>query len=179
MKYIKLFENFTQWFMKSDLKDELDLYGIKNYTINDDGTVDVNGNVIIFRGHPFRSKHTKIPFKFGKVTGNFLCNGNALESLEGSPYYVGGDFSCGNNSGLKNFKGSPVEVACNFIATGLSNLESLEGLSPEIGGSLYIHKNPKLKEIDSISNIEGAIFCDVNIDVSKFSGYCEKFIRVA
>ena len=40
---------------------------------------------------------TKLPVKFGKVSGNFDCCKNNLTTLEGCPDYVGGDFSCWNN----------------------------------------------------------------------------------
>jgi hypothetical protein len=38
MKYIKLFESFDRF----DLDKELSKYYIYNYTINSDGTIDVN-----------------------------------------------------------------------------------------------------------------------------------------
>jgi hypothetical protein len=38
-----------------------------------DGTVDVNGDVNLFN-----RKLSKIPLKFGRVTGNFNCQNNNL-----------------------------------------------------------------------------------------------------
>ena len=46
-------------------------YGVENYTINEDLSVDVDGD--------------------------FYCNANNLTSLEGCPSSVGGGFNCGNN----------------------------------------------------------------------------------
>ena len=66
MKYIKYFENTTY-----TTKDLLDRYDIKNYTINEDGIVDVDGDV--FLDHRGLSK---LPVKFGKVTGSFYCSRN-------------------------------------------------------------------------------------------------------
>jgi len=51
-------------------------YGIKNYTINDDGSIDVDGNVNL----SYR-KLTKLPLKFNNVSGNFLCYNNQLTTL--------------------------------------------------------------------------------------------------
>ena len=55
----------------------LEKYKIANYTINDDLTVDVDGDV--------RLSHlrlTKLPFKFGSVTGNFYCSNNPTLSKQ-------------------------------------------------------------------------------------------------
>ena len=48
-------------------------YGIKNYTINSDGSIDVDGNVDITLCY-LRS----IPVKFNKVTGYFSCSNNCI-----------------------------------------------------------------------------------------------------
>ena len=62
------------------------------YTINDDGSIDVNGSVDLSgRGL------SKLPFKFRNVNGSFRCNNNQLTSLEGAPNSVGGSFYCYNN----------------------------------------------------------------------------------
>ena len=65
------------------------------YTINDDGSIDVDGNVNLSR-----KKLTKIPFNFSKVSGNFYCSDNQLTSLDGAPNTVGGSFYCYGNSNL-------------------------------------------------------------------------------
>ena len=41
------------------------------YTINDDGSIDVDGDVNLSR-----KKLTKIPFKFRNVSGSFFCYNN-------------------------------------------------------------------------------------------------------
>ena len=77
-------------------------YGISNYTINDDGSIDVNNEVFIAaRGL------TELPLKFNKVSWNFDCSANKLTTLEGSPKSVGGYFKCNVNKCFilwKNFK---------------------------------------------------------------------------
>lgn len=163
MKHIKLFENFKD---RSKIKEELYRYGIEKYTINEDGIVDVDDDVNLSNRNLDR-----IPFKFGKVSGDFIIISNCLESLEGSPYYVGGEFACQFNK-LKNLKGSPIEVSKNFYASR-NNLESLDGMSLEIGGNFYCD-NTSIKELDSVSNIEGYLYCDKDVDISKFRGYCKK-----
>ena len=101
--------------------DEIcEYYGIKNYTINPDNTIDVDGNVYLSR-----IGLTKLPLKFNKVTGYFSCSVNKLTSLEGCPIWVGGRFHCWDN-----------------------RLTSLEGCPSYVGGYFYCLQNPPLpKEI--------------------------------
>ncbi len=176
MKHIKLFENFINEAINYD-KILLDSYGIKNYTINDNGFIDVDGDVELLYEYNLsdivKRNGGKIPFKFGRVTGNFSILGADLKSLEGCPYYVGGSFRCNDNK-LKNLKGSPTEVGGIFFCDH-NELESLEGMPLEIGGSFVCWSNEKLKEFDSISSIGGIIMCDVSVDITKFRGYCEGF----
>lgn len=67
-------------------------YNIQNYSINSDGSIDVDGNLNIVN----RNLYT-IPIKFNKVSGYFDCSWNNLISLENSPIEVGGDFICDFN----------------------------------------------------------------------------------
>src|SRR5208283_6148173 len=72
----------------------LDTYGVTNYIINDDLTIDVKGSVSL----SFK-KLTKFPdfIKFNHVSGWFDCDNNQLTSLVGCPSSVGNSFSCSNN----------------------------------------------------------------------------------
>jgi hypothetical protein len=167
MKYIKIFENFKD--THTELEEKLKEYGIKNYTINDDGTIDVDGDVDLFG-----KKLTKIPFKFGKVNGDFNIASNYLESLEGSPYYVG-CFNCSSNK-LINLIGSPSIIEGDLVCS-INKLESLEGMTPEIDGSVWLYNNPNLKELDSVSYVSGNIFCSDKVDISKFLGECKNIIQ--
>jgi hypothetical protein len=165
-----LFEKYVSGYERSRIIKKLKTFHIiedtfsDNYTINDDGTVDVDGDVYLLR-----KNITKLPFRFGKVTGNFGIDHNDLETLEGSPYYVGGKFSCNVNK-LKNLIGSPGEVGGDFECSN-NSLSSLEGMTPEIGGDFICYDNPDLTEFDSISNIEGNIYCNRSVRFSKFKGH--------
>ena len=150
MKHLKLFESFE------DIDSICKKYGITNYTINPDNTVDVNGDVYLSS-----EGLTKLPLKFGKVTGDFYCNNNQLITLEGSPtevvgYFncnnnklitleggpreVGGDFYCYNNQ-LITLEGSPRSVGRNFNCRD-NKLATLEGSPREVGGNFYCIGNP-------------------------------------
>ena len=115
------------------IKQICEKYRIKNYTINGD-TVDVNGDVDLLD-----ISSTKLPLKFGIVTGYFDCENNNLTSLEGAPKKVGGYFSCyGNN--LTSLEGAPKEIGRNFDCS-FNNLTSLEGAPEKVSGEFYCRKN--------------------------------------
>jgi len=114
-------------------------YGIENYTINPDYSINVDGNV------DFRYKYlTKLPLKFNKVIGSFFCYENLLTTLEGAPNYVGGYFSCTNNK-LTSLEGCPKEIHGDFYCND-NNLISLEGTN-YIGKDFYCIDNPLPQEI--------------------------------
>lgn len=60
---------------------------ITNYSINDDLSVDVDGNVYISN-----KNLTEIPIKFNYIKRNFSCYSNKLTTLEFCPQSIGGDF---------------------------------------------------------------------------------------
>ena len=113
MKYLntyKLFESRDNQFLtsKKDIKNWLDDMDIDNYTINDDLTIDVDGDVDLNN-----KKLEKIPVKFKSVGGYFNCGYNQLTSLKGSPESVGGSFYCNNNK-LTSLEGCPESVGGHF-----------------------------------------------------------------
>ena len=73
-------------------------YEIENYTINDDGSIDVNGDVYLNY-----KKLTELPLTFNKVSGSFDCDYNKLTTLKGCPRWVGGSFSCQYNQLTNNY----------------------------------------------------------------------------
>jgi hypothetical protein len=90
MRYLRIFESFQS---ESEVAKICAKYGIRNWSINSEGLVDVDGDVDLSY-ELYNSGIKKIPLNFGKVTGNFICKNNELTSLEGSPREVGGDFNC-------------------------------------------------------------------------------------
>ena len=81
---------------KDDTIKWLASVGVTNYTIRDDGIVDVNGLVRLVS----MGLHA-IPIQFGHVSGSFYCSYNKLTSLAGAPQSVGNTFLCENNPQLK------------------------------------------------------------------------------
>ena len=104
-------------------------YGITNYTINPDGSIDVNDNVFL------NSKRlTELPLRFNRVTGYFDCDNNNLTSLKGSPRWVGSSFSCNYNC-LTSLEFGPDYVSDGFYCEG--NYLTDNYCDTEIGGGFY------------------------------------------
>jgi len=114
-------------------------FGITNYKFIPDGTLDVFQDVNLSR-----KNLTKLPFKFGKIDGYFLCYFNKLTSLKGAPEIVMGNFDCSYNK-LKSIKYAPKVVNGNFNLTW-NKLKSLEGLNLNgITGKIRLKFSPNLK----------------------------------
>ena len=114
-------------------------YGVENYTINEDLSVDVDGDVNLW------SKDLlEIPIKFGRVSGYFSCSSNHLSSLVGCPISVGGDFY-GYSNCLTILEGCPESVGGDFDCK-MNDLKEEEwflyNCTPEQIGLYY--KNKKL-----------------------------------
>lgn len=144
---------------KKEIHTICEKYDIKNYTINPDGSIDVDDNVnLSYMGL------TKIPLKFNKVNGWFDCSCNKLTSLEGCPSYVGISFNCSYNC-LTTLENSPNEVGKSFHCYD-NKLVNLKGIGEVKGYGIHCIQNP-------LESLEG-----YNGDLSKL--YClnkEKLIR--
>ena len=129
------------------------------YTINDDGSIDVDGDVTLSR-----KKLTKIPFNFGKVSGCFYCYNNKLTSLKGAPNNVGEGFYCNNNQ-LTSLEGVPNTVGGYFDCNN-NQLTSLDGAPNTVGGSFYCYGN-KLTSLEGAPNtVGGNFYCYNNPNLS-------------
>ncbi len=137
-------------------------YDINKYTIQDDGSVDVNGDVTL---HSIKLK--KIPFQFGVVSGSFKVNDNKLKSLVGSPNMVGGTFDCSENK-LSNLVGGPKEVGWNYFCDD-NELDTFYGMAKEIGNDIRCEYNFVDDEIiEYMENLD-------NDGLRKFLRFCEYY----
>ena len=110
---------------EQEIHDICEKHNIKNYTINSDGSIDVDGDVLLYnRGL------SKTPIKFNKVSGYFNCSWEKLTTLEGCPKEIGGNFYCSHNK-LKTLEHSPLIIGGRFYCMN-NPLESLEGLNINI-----------------------------------------------
>jgi hypothetical protein len=167
-------------------KSNLGIVG--DYTINENGEVDVIGNVYLPK-----VQGGGISVKFGKVTGHFSCGGNKmrdlknapnwiggefncsgcdLESLDGGPTYVGGDYICANNK-LKDLVGAPITAGRDFDCSR-NHLTTLKGCPKEVrnfeASYNYITSLEYSPEI-----VNGAFSIHANINLTNLKG-TPKFI---
>jgi hypothetical protein len=154
----KLYADAGRQFTVSNSKDVsperlLEHFGIKNYTINDDGTVDVNGKVDLFK-----EGLTEIPIKFGVVRGDFDVRFNNLLSLKNSPRVVTGSFNCSYNYDLSSLKYGPKSVK-NYYCHDC-DLKSIEGAPNEVTGEFNCSYNENLTSLKDGPKIVGIYKCN-------------------
>ena len=137
MKYLRKFNESL-----NDIDSICKEYDIKNYTINNDGSIDVDGDVNLTN-----RRLSKLPLKFGSVSVDFNCYNNQLTSLQGAPEFVGVSFNCHNNQ-LTTLEGAPKSVHEDFNCQD-NQLTSLEGVPISVGGDFYCEGNP----VESIWNL--------------------------
>lgn len=127
-------KHYNKILEKEDIINWLTDYGIKNYRINDNLTVDVDGDVDLSN-----KNLTHLPVQFGTVTGSFMCQNNELPSLNGTPHTVGRLFNCNDNS-ITSLEYGPKTIGTSY---GCSNnlLTSLKGCPKNIPTSLNCSNN--------------------------------------
>ena len=130
MKYLRLFESFE------DIDEICRKYNIIDYTVNPDGTIDVDDDYV----NLCNKKLTKLPLKFNKVNGWFDCSRNKLTSLEGSPVEVNSNFNCHHNR-LTSFEYAPKIIRGGFICS-YNNIKSFEYFPSFIRDYFWCDRNP-------------------------------------
>jgi len=144
-------------------KDQIDLectkHNIKNYSINSDGSIDVDGDIFLAA-----REFNKLPLNFNVVSGEFHCRNNQLTTLEGSPTTVGGIFICYKNK-LTSLEGGPQTVGGDFHCYN-NKLASLEGAPHTIGGNLICTYNYL------ISTYSG----DIDIEVGGYISFTNDYL---
>jgi len=122
-------------FNRQEIELHMEHWDCDDYTISDDLTVDIQST------EPFyiRGNFGKLPLRFGKVEGNFICKELGLTTLEGCPEIVEGDFNCDRNL-LTDLKGCPKEVGGNFNCER-NNITSLVDCPKKVGFSFFASSN--------------------------------------
>ena len=145
-------------------------HNISNYTIRNDGKVDIDGNVNLEFYHLL-----ELPIEFGNVTGNFWCSNNNLKSLDGSPDIVDGDFYCVACHDLKSLEGGPKIVKGNYTITSCHGLKSLKGCPEEIGGKFKIENCSSLPSLNyGPKSVGGSYDCYHCLAVTNIDGLAKQ-----
>ena len=132
-------------------------YDIENYTINDDLTIDVDGDVNLARKNLMEFPDY---IQFGVVKGTFNCSGSRLTSLRGCPREVRGAFFCYDNQ-LTSLKGAPENVWYKFDCSS-NKLTTLEGCPKKVGGDFFCSFNKLTSLIGSPRKVERGFYCNNN-----------------
>ena len=141
----------------SIIKAWLNEHNIKNYTINDKGEIEVDGDVNLSE-----QGLTEFPsfIQFGTVKGDFNCGDNKLISLDGVPINVGRSFYCNDNK-LTSLKNAPKRVGRSFFCD-FNTLKTLKREPEKIGGFFDCSDN-KLKTLEgSPKEVGGDFYCNNN-----------------
>jgi len=160
MKHIKpykIFESNSPKFptTREEVIQVCKKYKIIDYTINDDLSIDVDGNVRLAS-----IDLEYLPLRFNYVSGSFYCYKNELKTLEGGPQTVGGNFQCYYNS-LETLKGCPQTVDGDFDCNR-NKLKTLEGGPQTVGGNFQCYYN-RLKTLEgSPQTVDGDFNCHFN-----------------
>jgi len=140
--------------IKTDIDAICRLNGIEDYIINDDGSIDVEGDVNL-KNRAF----TQFPLKFRKVTGNFNCFGSKnLTTLKGAPEEVGGNFYCYECHNLLSLKYAPIKVGGSFSCSRCFKLTSLEGVPTDIGENFYCYECFNLTLLSHLKIVRNGLF---------------------
>ena len=160
MKHINIYINEAWSGVKkhtnnAEIENWCDEMGIKKYTINSQGEIDVDGNVSLFN-----NDFKELPYKFGTVEGYFSIRGcKNLTSLKNCPSHVNGDpFSCQDCNNLKTMIGCPSYIRGNLLCNWCENLISLKGCPKEVGGSFFCNGCIKLDSLDGCPKKVGRSF---------------------
>lgn len=129
---IKLFEEFKN---EQEVDKICREYGLVNYSINSDLSVDVDYDYTLYNELSFKIA----PIKFNKITGSFAISQFGLKSLENHPRYVGGYYDISYNK-LTSLEGFPIEVGRD-IDVSENELTRLEGIITEVNGDLSCDYN--------------------------------------
>jgi hypothetical protein len=165
---MKLHEIATLGKHHPKIKKWLDKMYIKDYTIQPNGTVDVNGSVNLLR-----FDEASLPIQFGKVVGTFDCRDSKLTTLKGCPYYIGGDFYC-YGCPISSLEYAPQSVGGRFSCFE-TNIRSLTGISKQIkhiGGTFVC--SAKTTHLLGLLLIDGLRV--INVDTGKIDDILNKYI---
>lgn len=164
-------QDFLNWLYKQD------------FEVHEDGSVSIDGEVSFMRNKRGEidtfdnlGKYvvSRLPFNFRKVTGGFYCP-SRLQCLEGSPRYVGKDFSCGpDNPNIASLVGAPDYVGGDFWCQS-SRITSLEGAPEVIKGdfeSTYFEDKDYrefVRERRIKQKVDKKLVKELNVDLGDFS----------
>jgi hypothetical protein len=135
------------------IKEWVEKIDLKNYTINDDYTIDVIGTINLYQ------KIIPEYIHFGIVKGYFNCSETGIKTLNGLIKQCW-SFSCIGNE-LKSLEGGPTSVRGVYNCSE-NLLTSLKGVSKDVTSLFCDHNN--LRDLE---------YCPMNKDGMLISLFCQ------
>ena len=154
------------------IEEWLKKYKIKNYTINSDFTIDVNGDVDLEK---YTDKELPEYIQFNYVKTFYISHSNII-SLRGCPKECKEDFRCSDCEKLISLEGAP-EKCEEFDCMGCTNLTSLEG-APEKCDGFYCQLCKNLTSLEGAPKECKEFCCDACKNLTSLEGApkeCVKF----
>ncbi len=178
---IKKTLHFQELFvLKQRIKANCDFLDIRNYTINNDGTVDVNGdlNIYFLQDRIKKDEKNTILINFNKINGDVDINlqwthryGKAGRTGQGQlPFTfneVTGNFHANHNM-LETLRGCPKKVGGCFDVRS-NRLRTLEG-SPETVGDYFSANSNSLDDLKGSPKYVGGNFDISDNDLKTLEG---------
>jgi hypothetical protein len=148
-------------------KKFLDTHKITNYTVREDGLIDVTGSVLLVH-----ASFTELPVKFGRVSGSFAYHKcRNLTSLNGTPTEVGGSFDCSVCTSLTSLNGAPNSVGGSFDCSVCTSLTSLNGAPTSVGGDFDCSLCTNLTSLEGApTEVGGSFDCSVCTSLTSLNG---------
>lgn len=152
-------DHISKYLKERSITKFLEENRVLRYTINDDLSVDVDGDVDISNNpisyyHNDKSYNT-IPCKFNNISGYFDCSHNQLSSFENFPNSVGSDLRADHNSftsldGFKTSVGDRLDITHNLIES-VTNLNGMNLDNVDLSSNPIKHIS---SEVINMSNFE-------------------------
>lgn len=147
-----LVENQGTQFLNDEaaIREWLDKYGVKGYSINGDMTVSLDGPLSLDD-----KGLEEIPVKFSEIVGSIDVTTNKLKRIDWAPAKVNGDFDAWDNE-IETLMGGPTEIEQSMDVDG-NKLTDLHGAPKKVGKCFVVSQNP-LKTLAGCPQTVGGYF---------------------
>lgn len=133
---------------KVQIEKWLKEHNVKNFTINDDLTIDVNGDLFIEEDLPYF-------INFNKVYSDCTVWHSYVTTLRGAPKYVDGNFIC-RSTAVETLEYCPIEIGGSFEVIYNKKLKNIDNLPQKVGYITKFYSNSK-----RVNNSTYQKLCDI------------------
>lgn len=155
---------------QQQIHDWLSKQGITAFTINDDNSVDVDGDIELGGVRLY-----KIPVKFSSITGSVTIAECLFQTLEGLPPIIGGDLTV-HGMVLHSLAGAPKEVR-GSVSLDATTIKDASICPIEHVGRHFNISDCKLTKLGQMPTYVGGDFIAMNNPLTSIAGLPEKIGR--